>query len=220
MKIYTINTINNFMDIIYNPFGKPFVEKYDDVSITNIMDDSLLSETLANGGVSKSSLMKIINYAQAAKMAGADGVVVTCTSINEATERIKSFLDIPIINIEEPVAEMAVANGVKIGVIGTIPTSPTAIGRTIKQKALEMNKEIEIVNCVVDGAFDVLCSGDRLKHDEMVCEALYKLAKEVDVIAFAQISMSLLKHDEVDVPLYKIGESGFMKMKKLIEESR
>ena len=23
-KLYTINTVNNFMDIIFNPFGKPF----------------------------------------------------------------------------------------------------------------------------------------------------------------------------------------------------
>ena len=72
-----------------------------------------------------------------------------------------------------------------------------AIGRVIREKAQEMNKDIEIVNSVVDGAFDVLCSGDRAKHDEMVCEALYKLAKEVDVIAFAQISMSLLRNNFV-----------------------
>lgn len=56
-----------------------------------------------------------------------------------------------------------------------------------------MGKEIEIVPVVVDGAFDVLCAGDRDKHDEMVCEALYKLSKEVDCLAFAQLSMSLLK---------------------------
>ena len=48
------------------------------------------------------------------------------------------------------------------------------------------------------------------------CEALYKLSKEVDCIAFAQISMSLLKHEPVDVPLFKIGASGFEKIKELM----
>ena len=60
----------------------------------------------------------------------------------------------------------------------------------------------------MDGAFDVLCAGDRAKHDEMVNEALYRLSSEVDVIAFAQISMSMLRHDPVETPIYKIGESG------------
>ena len=89
-------------------------------------------------------------------------------------------------NIEEPVAEMAVANGTRIGILATLPTSPAAIGRVIMEKAAEAGKEIELVNEVVDGAFDVLCSGDREKHDRMVCEALYQLAEKVDVIAFAQ----------------------------------
>ena len=129
---------------------------------------------------------------------------------------IRPLLNIPMINIEEPVAEMAAKSGKRIGVLGTIPTSPGAISWEIEEKAAELGKEIKIVPVVVDGAFDVLCAGDRDKHDEMVCEALYKLSKEVDCIAFAQISMSLLKHEAVDVPLFKIGASGFDKIKELM----
>ena len=32
--LYTINTVNNFMDIIYNPFGKPFAEANPDMKCT------------------------------------------------------------------------------------------------------------------------------------------------------------------------------------------
>lgn len=130
---------------------------------------------------------------------------------------IRPLLSIPIINIEEPVAEMAAAAGTRIGVLATLPTSPAAISRVIREKADEMGKEIEIVPAVAEGAFDVLCAGDRIKHDEMVCSALYKLAKEVDCIAFAQITMSLLVHDPVDVPIFKIGPSGFNRIKDLME---
>lgn len=217
-KLYTINTVNNFMELIFNPFGKTFQEKTEGLEIFNIMDDSLLKDTLANGGVTPDVCQRMLNYAIAAQNSGADGLLVTCTSVNEATKYIKKFVHIPIMNIEEPVAEMAVANGKKIGILATLPTSPAAIGRVIEEKAKEAGKEIEIVNCVVDGAFDVLCAGDREKHDEMVCEALYKLATEVDVIAFAQISMSLLKHEPVNVPLYKIGPSGFEKINQLMNE--
>lgn len=217
-KLYTINTVNNFMDIIFNPFGKPFAEANPDIQVYNIMDDSLLRLTLDEGGVSAATASRMLNYAKAAEASGADGVIVTCTSVNQATKYIRPLLSIPIINIEEPVAEMAAANGKKIGILATLPTSPGAIERVIREKAAEMGKEVEIVTRVADGAFDVLCAGDRAKHDEMVCEALYELAKEVDVIAFAQISMSLLKHEPVDVPIYKIGPSGFDKIKELMNQ--
>ena len=160
----------------------------------------------------------MLNYAKAAENSGADGVIVTCTSVNHATKMIRPLLNIPVINIEEPVAEMAAASGKRIGVLGTIPTSPSAISWEIEESAARLGKEIEIVPVVVDGAFDVLQSGDRDKHDEMVCEALYKLAKEVDCVVFAQISMSLLKHEAVEVPVLKIGTSGFEKIKALMEQ--
>lgn len=214
--LYTINTVNNFMDIIFNPFGKPFAEANPDIEVYNIMDDSLLVDTRKYNGMTPTIASRMLNYAKAAEASGADGVICTCTSVNHATKMIRPLLNIPMINIEEPVAEMAAKSGKRIGVMGTIPTSPGAISWEIEEKAAELGKEIEIVPVVVDGAFDVLCAGDRDKHDEMVCEALYKLSKEVDCIAFAQISMSLLKHDPVDVPLFKIGASGFDKIKELM----
>lgn len=215
-KLYTINTVNNFMELIYNPFAVPFAKANPDIEIFNIMDDSLLHDTRKDGGMTPVIASRMLNYAKAAEASGADGIIVTCTSVNQATKYIKKFLSIPIINIEEPVAEMAVENGIRIGILGTVPTSPGAIGSVIEEKAKEAGKKIEIVNSVVDGAFDVLCAGDRDKHDQMVREALYKLAEQVDVIAFAQISMSLLKHDELKVPVYKIGASGFERIKELM----
>lgn len=216
--LYTINTINNFMDIIYNPFGKPFAQANPDIQVYNIMDDSLLLDTRKYGGMTPTIASRMLNYAKAAENSGADGVIVTCTSVNHATKMIRPLLNIPVINIEEPVAGMAAASGKRIGVLGTIPTSPSAISWEIEESAARLGKEIEIVPVVVDGAFDVLQSGDRDKHDEMVCEALYKLAKEVDCVVFAQISMSLLKHEAVEVPVLKIGTSGFEKIKALMEQ--
>lgn len=218
--LYTINTVNNFMGMIYEPFGKVFEEKNPDVKIYNIMDDSLLVDTRTYNGMMPTIASRMLNYAKAAEASGADGVLVTCTSVNEATKFIRPLMNIPILNIEEPVAEMAVKNGKKIGILGTIPTSPAALGRVVQEKAAELGKEIELVPAVAEGAFDVLCAGDVKKHDEMVCEALEKLAKEVDVIAFSQISMSLIDLPETEVPVYRIGESGFQKIKEMMDAAK
>ncbi len=217
-KLYTINTneAEVFLDVIYNPFVKGFKENNPDIRVFNIIDDSLLNDTREYKGMTVAIANRMLNYAKAAEGSGADGVLVTCTSVNKATKMIRPLLHIPILNIEEPVAEMALESGKRIGVLATVPTSPKAISDVIREKAAEAGKDVEIVERVADGAFDVLRAGNRAKHDEMVCEALYQLAKEVDCIAFAQISMSLLKHDAVDVPIFKIGPSGFEKMKELM----
>lgn len=189
-KLYTINTVNNFMGMIYEPFAKPFEEKHPDLKIYNIMDDSLLEETRIYDGMTPAIASRMLNYAKAAEASGASGVLVTCTSVNQATKYIRPLLNIPILNIEEPVAELAVENGTRIGILGTLPTSPAAIGRVIREKAREMGKAV----------------------------ALEGLAKRVDVIAFAQISMSLINIPKVDVPVYMIGQTGFDKILAMMEE--
>lgn len=220
-KLYTINTVNNFMDIIYTPFTKPFEEANEDIKVYNIMDDSLLSDTREQNGMTPVIASRMLHYAKAAEESGADGILVTCTSVNQATKYIRPLFHIPILNIEEPVAEMAVKYGKKIGILATLPTSPAAIGQTIMEKAAQRGKEVELVPMVAEGAFDVLCAGNRIRHDEMVCEALYELAKQVDVIAFAQISMSLITFDplKVKTPVYKIGTSGFSHIKEMMKEN-
>jgi ribonucleotide monophosphatase NagD (HAD superfamily) len=84
------------------------------------------------------------------------------------------------------------------------------------EEAARQGKKIETIMRVAEGAFDVLCAGDRKKHDEMVNAELKKLASEVDVVTFAQISMSLLKYEEPGVPVFKIGPSGFEEAARLL----
>lgn len=214
--LYTINTGNNFMDIIYKPFGLPYLERNPDVKIINIMDDSLLTQTIQGGGVTPLVTACMYNYAQAAQMSGADAILSTCTSVNQATKQIRKMLQIPMINIEEPVAEAALLAGKKIGIIGTVPSSPVAMELAILDKAQELGKTPEIVKVVAEGAYDQLLQGNRAKHDEMICAKLYELAKEVDVVVFSQISMALLEHDELPVPRFKIGDSGFDKIHQMM----
>lgn len=205
------------MDMIYTPFAKPFLEANDEeVEIFNICDDSLLKETLAAGHLTEGVAKRIMHYALAAESNGADCVMVTCTSVNEAAKYARKFVNIPLFNIDEPVAKKTVEAGTKIGILATLPTSPIATLRLLNEEAEKQNKVIEPVIKVVEGAFDILCAGDRARHDELVCKTLKELAKEVDVITFAQISMSRVEHEDPGIPLFKIGVSGFEEVKRLI----
>lgn len=215
-KLCLIYTINKFMDIIYNPFAVPFLAENPDVEIFNIMDDSLLTDTLAAGKLTNDVAARILNYVGAAERRNADAVMITCTSVNESAALARKIAKIPVFNIDEPVAKMAVNAGKRIGVLATLPTSPLATIRLLEQEAALAGKTIETVPMVAQGAFDILVAGDRKKHDEMVAESLKQLAKQVDVITFAQISMSLVPHEDPGIPIIKIGKSGFDEAKRLL----
>ncbi len=215
-KLALIHTVINFKELIFDPFGKPFAEANPDIEVINFMDDTLLKETLAAGHCTKAVMRRINGYVMNAASVGCDCAMVTCTSVNLAAKFIRPMSPIPFFNIDEPVAKAAVASGKRIGVLATLPTSPKGTIRLLEEEAALVGKDIEIVTKVADGAFDLLCAGDRPGHDEMVCKALYELAKEVDIIVFAQISMSLLKYDDCNVPIFKIGTSGFDFAKEIL----
>lgn len=61
-RLFLIHTINKFMDIIYNPFAKPFINENPDVEIFNICDDSLLTDTLKAGKMPNTVASRILNY--------------------------------------------------------------------------------------------------------------------------------------------------------------
>ena len=60
----------------------------------------------------------------------------------------------------------------------------------IQSKADELGRSITIEQRLCEGAFAVLMSGDRDKHDAMIIEQATDLAKNVDLIVLAQASMS------------------------------
>jgi Asp/Glu/hydantoin racemase len=204
------------MDIIYTPFAVPFLEDNPDVEIFKHHGRLSAGRNTQSGRSHHAIAARILHYVMAAEKNGADAVMVTCTSVNEAAAYARRFSQIPVLNIDEPVARMAVAAGTRIGVLATLPTSPKATIRLLETEAARQGKAITTVPLVAEGAYDILIAGDRAKHDEMVNDALFRLAKQVDVITFAQISMSLVPHGDCGVPLFKIGRSGFDEVKKLM----
>ena len=217
-KLFLIHTINSFMDIIYTPHFKPLLDKYPELSISNIMDDTLLAETRENNGITNSVCKRIMNYVDSAERAGADVVMVTCTSVNEAAKYARRFSKVPVFNIDEPTVKEALAIGNRIGVLATLPTSPKGTIRLINEYAGEIGRNPEIITKVAEGAYDILVAGDRQKHDALVIKALLELAEEVDCIIFAQISMSMLPMpSDLNVPVLKIGEAGIKEALRLLD---
>ena len=161
-----------------------------DVQVFNIVDDSLIKNVIKNGELKPDTARRVVNYAASAEAAGADFILYTCSSIGAAVETAATLSKVPVLRVDQPMADKAVQMGNRIGVIATLPTTLNPTTDLVKRRAAVAGKEVEVIAALCDGAFDALMSGDAAKHDSMVAEKLKELASQVDVIVLAQASMA------------------------------
>lgn len=184
-----------------NELNALFKEMAPDVTVRNIIDDSLLPEVLENGGVTDGVRRRIREYAKLAESAGADLIFNQCSSVGEAASEAARDVKVPLVKVDERMAEVACETGRRVGVIATLGTTLGPTCRLIRETAKRMGKDIEIVERLCEGAFDKLIAGDRKTHNEMVISAIRELAQEVDVVVCAQGSMTALLPDLGETPV-------------------
>lgn len=161
------------------------------VNLFNIVDDSLVKNIIARGGKLTPSISKrVADYVASAEDSGADYILVTCSSIGAAVEAAADTVRVPVLRVDQPMADLAVQKGKRIGVIATLRTTLEPTADLVQRRAALAGKEIEINARLCEGAFEALMGGDAAKHDELVAKALRQLTQEVDVILLAQASMA------------------------------
>lgn len=161
-----------------------------EVNSFHMVDESLIKATITAGKLTKITARRVLSLIQSAEQAGADAVMVTCSSIGQAVTFSRPFIDIPVLRIDEAMAEEAVARGRRIGVAATLKTTLDPTLALLETTAEQSDKSIETVPCLCEGAFEAVLSGQTEQHDLLVSEALKKLVKNVDVVVLAQASMA------------------------------
>jgi Asp/Glu/hydantoin racemase len=177
---------------LLTPLGKLFAEMLPDMRLVNIVDDSLLADVRTAGCLTTSVTRRIVGYGMLAQSAGADAIVNCCSSVGEAADLLSQAVEIPVVKIDDRMAGNAVNYGPRVGVIATLPTTLDPTVRLIESHARRLGKYIEVRRYLVEGAFDVLMSGDGEKHDRMVLSEIGRACTENDVVVLAQGSMARL----------------------------
>ena len=160
------------------------------VNTFNIVDDSLIKHVISNGKLLPVTARRVVDYVGSAQTAGADIILVTCSSIGAAVEAAAALTDVPVLRVDQPMADQAVKTGTRIGVIATLPTTLEPTRDLVQRRASFAGQLVDINAVLCEGAFEALMSGNAAQHDEMVAAALKKLSTETDVIVLAQASMA------------------------------
>lgn len=174
------------------------------VRVVNLVDDSLLKDTMAAGHVTPSVSRRLAQYMAIAEDMGADLILNACSSVREAADIGAKLVSVPVTKIDTAMAEHAVASATRIGVAATVQTTLDPTARLIEATARERRREVSVERKLCAGAFDALLAGDGARHDAIVAENLLELAASVDLIVLAQVSMGRVADslgDKVPVPV-------------------
>jgi Asp/Glu/hydantoin racemase len=192
------------------PIKQQFQQILPDVRVINLMDDSLLNDVMAAGHLTEAVTGRIFSYMQLGQQMGAVALLNACSSVGEAASAARAAISIPIIKIDDTMAERAVAAGPRIGVVATVKTTLEPTVRLIKAKAAAAGKSIEVTEALAEGGFQALLDGKSELHDEIVKRTIQSLADKVDVIVLAQVSMARLIPSLTDlkVPVLSSPQSG------------
>ncbi|MBO2010133.1 aspartate/glutamate racemase family protein [Hymenobacter negativus] len=159
------------------------------VQVFNIVDDSLVRTINREGSLTPAVARRVVGYVNSAEEGGADYVLVTCSSIGAAVEQAAGLSGVPVLRVDQPMADQAVQTGRRIGVIATLPTTLGPTADLVQRRAARAGQEIELTSVLCEGAFEALISGNGVQHDAIVSAALKELVTKVDVIVLAQASM-------------------------------
>ncbi len=158
--------------------------------IINFVDDSILPQLAANGGNVDDIAERWIQYARFAEQAGAGCILNACSSVGELTAKAQPHVSVPIVRIDEAMAEEAVRLGSRIGVAATLPTTLKPTMALLREKAEQAGKPVDLVPMLAAEAYRKLLGGDKEGHDEAVAAALAELIGTVDCVVLAQASMA------------------------------
>lgn len=164
--------------------------KLPQVDTFNIVDDSLVRQIGLKGGITPDIAARVAGYIGSAASGGADFILVTCSSIGPAVEAAAPAVPVPVLRVDQPMADQAVRIGRRIGVIATLPTTLDPTADLVRRRAALAGRPIELTARLCTGAFEALMAGDAARHDALVGAALRELSTQVDVILLAQASMA------------------------------
>ena len=163
-----------------------------DVDSFHVLDESLLQDLL-RGKPKAAVYRRVVDRVLAAADAGADLIVMTCSSTSPAVDIARRVLDVPILKIDDPMMAAAVRAGRRIGLVCTASSTVEPSTALLRSHAEADGRDIAVTPLLQADAYAALITGDRTEHDRLIVEAVTEAAATVDALVLAQASLAHLR---------------------------
>jgi Asp/Glu/hydantoin racemase len=187
-KVALIHTVRS----VLNTFDERIKEAIDDIKIVNTLDEFLASDPAEKGEFTVENMNRLFSFIRCAEMTEADAVVVTCSTLSPTVEKIRPFIKIPVIAIDDAMIKKAAELGTKITILATADSTIEPTKSKLLREVSKLNKEVEISVIVCPEAYAAVKAGDMKYHDEVLKKKSLEI-KQQDVVILAQASMAHLQ---------------------------
>ena len=180
-----------------------------DVPVRHVVQAELLTDAIEAGGLTD----EIRARTREALLQAADGaelVLCTCSTVGPGADDAAAAAGVPVLRVDRPMAEAAVAAGRRITVAATLATTIEPTAGLVADAARRAGREVEIDSVVFAEARARLVAGDEEAHHRIIADGLREAAAGADAIVLAQASMTpaLALCADIAVPLLTSPRSG------------
>jgi len=155
----------------------------------HVVDASLLADAQARGGVD-AELQNRITARLREVAATAEVVVCTCSTIGGSAESLAGDIGVPVVRVDRPMAERAVAMGPRIAVVAALVSTIGPTTELLRAVAAAADCSIDLVEVVCEDAWSMFQAGETDGYLAAIAQTVDALDVPVDVIVLAQASMA------------------------------
>ncbi len=167
----------------------------------HVVDASLLADVRALGAVDDAVRARLLKRLR--EVANNSNVVVcTCSTISGEAEAVANLFDVPIIRVDRPMAEQAVASGSRLAVVAALASTIAPTNALLREVADSQGVALELSEYVCGDAWTHFEASDTDRYLQAIASAIDAIPGPVDAIVLAQASMaSAARRCRSDVPV-------------------
>lgn len=214
-KLFFIYTNPRFLTALYEPVMAEAFGNREDLEVYFTCDTSILADSLKNNAEPDESVEKRLNrLIDNCIDAGADCVVVGCTVMNTATEKLSAQKKVPVFNIDAPMEEKIVQDKVqKAAILSHAEDNAQTIERQLKKRGIDCSI------FVVPQAAQANQAGDRKLLSDLYRGQAEKIQDSFEAIVLGHISADNVDFGAVQNRIYRSGQLCIEEINRVLEYS-
>lgn len=183
--------------LVIDPVHQAVTDQCPALTFNHVLDEGILRSLASRGEITGEITRWLTDMVRSTEAVGAELSVVSCSSLSPCVNEVRKRVKIPVLKIDEPMMEHAIAGADRIGLVMTNPTTEQPSTLLFHEVAERLGRDVTLVPRLCPNAFTRLNQGDLAGHDAEVCRTVEGMLDEVDVVMLAQISIARVR-DHLD----------------------
>ncbi|MFD5318612.1 aspartate/glutamate racemase family protein [Streptomyces sp. NPDC127098] len=147
--------------------GSAFAREFPEARPWNLLDDRLLDDARAEGGLTRALHRRMLRLIAHAVRGGADGLLLTCSSYGDVVDTARTLWDVPMLKADEAMFRTALAGPHdRLAVVASTPPAvPAAVAQlTALAPRIRPDRPVEIVTALSERAATAESPEETARH--------------------------------------------------------